>query len=116
MEVYSDSLFVPVNPTDPPQNPVSTTEGSVWGPRQALTGGVVLGTGKVTVYLKGTVGVTPKNIALDIQIPHTEPRFSLCISLPLCVYSYTDMMPYYIFFITASLCSNITQSCLLNNT
>lgn len=62
MEVYSGSLFVLVNPTDPPQNPVSTTEGSVCGPRQALTGGAVLRTGKVTVWHKGTVWLTLKNI------------------------------------------------------
>lgn len=58
VEVYSGSLFVHINPTDPPQNPVSTTEGSVWGPRQALTGGAILSTGKVNVCHKGTVGVT----------------------------------------------------------
>ncbi len=97
MEVYSGSLFVPVNPTDPLQNPVSTTEGSVWGPRRALTGGAVLSVGKVTVCYKGTVGVTPKNIALAIQSQRTEPCFSLslCISLYLSVYSYADMTPYY---------------------
>lgn len=95
MEVYSGSLFVPVNPTDPLQNPVSTTEGSVWGPRRALTGGAVLSVGKVTVCHKGTVGVTPKNIAPEIQSPHTEPHFSVCISLHLSVYSYADMTPYY---------------------
>ncbi|KAI9530040.1 hypothetical protein NQZ68_008281 [Dissostichus eleginoides] len=54
MEVYSGSLFVPVNPPDPLQNPASTTEGSVWGPRQTLTGGAVMSIGKVTVCHTGT--------------------------------------------------------------
>lgn len=60
MEVYSGRLFVLLNPTDPPQNLVSTTQGSVCGLRQALTGGAVHSTDKVTVWHKGPVWVMLK--------------------------------------------------------
>ncbi|KAM7396500.1 hypothetical protein PAMP_019535 [Pampus punctatissimus] len=75
MEVYSGSLFVPVNPTDPLQNPVSTTEGSVWGPRQALTGGAVLSIGKVTVCTegRGSTHIPSKQLCLTKRKHRLQP-------------------------------------------
>ena len=86
MEVYSGSLFVPVNPTDPPQNPVSTTEGSVWGPRRAPDRWCRPERWQGDCLPQRDSGdISWKNIALDIQSLHTEPplplSLSLCLSL-----------------------------------
>lgn len=95
MEVYSDRLFVLLNPTDPPQNPFSTTQGSVSGLRQALTGGTVRSTDKVTVWHKGPVWVMLKNIYKHLPHSYTHTKFQvlLCVSLLLfLIYFYTNMM------------------------
>lgn len=69
MEVCSGRLFFfLLNPSDPPQNPFSTTQGSVSGLRQALTGGTVRSTDKVTVWHKGPVWVMLKKY---INTSHT---------------------------------------------
>lgn len=73
MEVYSGRLFVLLNPTDPPQNLVSTTQGSACGLRQALTGGSVHSTDKVTVWHKGPVWVMLKNYINNSHI-HTHTK------------------------------------------
>lgn len=83
MEVYSGRLFVLLNPTDPPQNPFSTTQGSVSGLRQALTGGTVHSTDKVTVWHKGPVWAMLQNIYKHLPhlYTHTKSQVLFCVSL-----------------------------------
>lgn len=90
-------LFVPVNPTDPAQNPVSTTEGSVQVPKQALAGGVVLSIGKVIVCHKGTERLISEILLQRgracILIPLLS-LFSLSLYLLLCLYNCISMSLY----------------------
>lgn len=87
MEVYSGRLFVLLNPTDPPQNPFSTTQGSVSGLRQALTGGTVRSTDKVTVSHKGPVWVTLK-IYINTSRIHTHTLNPKCYRVSLFFFVY----------------------------
>lgn len=73
MEVYSSSLLVPVNPGEPPQNPALITEGSVWGPRQALS------IGEVTACHKGTGPVALSVYPLGLGLKKIFPRFMKCL-------------------------------------